>query len=181
MRVSFMFYLYLMSSSVVIDVEQLLEAKANPPPPSPEEEPKESSTASSKPKTAKRKADTQTNVASKKPRPASETVTVKIPPPEVLELPCCLCVGTSTDGLLPVHDPPASNVAAGTRPGKDGWMAHERCAKIVPETWVDEADGKPYVYGVDAIVRDRWNLVSLSWLPIIPLITKCHAEMQCVY
>lgn len=49
------------------------------------------------------------------------------------------------------------------------WMAHEECAKVVPETWVDtifvpRADGsgvaeKKVVLGVDAIVKDRWNLV----------------------
>jgi len=65
--------------------------------------------------------------------------------------------------LLPVHDPPKASVAAGTRPGREGWRAHTRCAKIVPETWVDEGeDGRSYIYGVDAIVRDRWNLVSHS-------------------
>ena len=63
------------------------------------------------------------------------------------------------EDLLPVHDPPAANMAAGTRPGKGGWKAHRRCAKIVPETWVDEDEGSVWVYGVDAIVRDRWNLV----------------------
>lgn len=41
-------------------------------------------------------------------------------------------------------------------------MAHEECAKVVPETWVDEVETEmsveKRVFGVDAIVRDRWNL-----------------------
>lgn len=52
----------------------------------------------------------------------------------------------------------------------EAWMAHEECAKVVPETWVDEVEvGDVYpdgfrpresrVFGVDAIVKDRWNLV----------------------
>jgi len=44
-------------------------------------------------------------------------------------------------------------------------MAHEECASVVPETWVDEVDegnGKEkVVFGVDGIVKDRWNLVSI--------------------
>jgi len=48
-------------------------------------------------------------------------------------------------------------------------MAHGECAKIVPETWVDEVevDGQDMggerrresrVFGVDGIVKDRWGL-----------------------
>jgi hypothetical protein len=143
--------------SVVIDVEQLLEAKANPPPP--EEMMADAQAELQKPKPVKRKSDAPGNPLNKKFKPSSETVTLKIPPQEILDLPCCLCIDASTDGLLPVHDPPILSIAVGTKPGKDGWMAHERCAKIVPETWVDNVDGKLFVYGVDAIVRDRWNLV----------------------
>ena len=50
-------------------------------------------------------------------------------------------------------------------------MAHLECASVVPETWVDEVEvGDPdehgvrakeqVVFGVDGIVKDRWNLVS---------------------
>ena len=50
-------------------------------------------------------------------------------------------------------------------------MAHESCARVLPETWLDEAETGPVledgarkqenmVFGVDAIVKDRWNLVS---------------------
>lgn len=49
-------------------------------------------------------------------------------------------------------------------------MAHEECAKVVPETWVDIVDSaeilpdgshvqESRVLGVDAVVKDRWNLV----------------------
>jgi hypothetical protein len=51
------------------------------------------------------------------------------------------------------------------------WMAHESCARVLPETWLDEVEVGPVledgtrkrekmVFGVDAIVKDRWNLVS---------------------
>ena len=50
-------------------------------------------------------------------------------------------------------------------------MAHESCARILPETWLDEVEAgtvledgskkhEKMVFGVDAIVKDRWNLVS---------------------
>jgi len=50
-------------------------------------------------------------------------------------------------------------------------MAHENCARVLPETWLDEVETSPMladgtrkrekmVFGVDAIVKDRWNLVS---------------------
>jgi hypothetical protein len=69
--------------------------------------------------------------------------------------------------LVPVHDPPHSSM--GILPGKDEhgkalWKAHESCALVVPETWVDEIEVNgamvKYIFGVDAIVKDRWNLVS---------------------
>lgn len=50
-------------------------------------------------------------------------------------------------------------------------MAHEECANVVPEAWVDEIEldttppggtqtKEKVVMGIDAIVKDRWNLVS---------------------
>ena len=46
------------------------------------------------------------------------------------------------------------------------WQAHESCALIIPETWVDQVcdngdddEALKMVFGVDAIVKDRWNLV----------------------
>jgi hypothetical protein len=89
-------------------------------------------------------------------------------PAEEEDFPCCLCVSTSREGLLKVHDPPLGNqdpVDGST--SKKVWLAHEDCAKIVPETWVDELEDvgdvsktkEKVVFGVDAIVKDRWNLV----------------------
>jgi hypothetical protein len=68
-------------------------------------------------------------------------------------------------------DPPVGEKEDGGG-GKGGkWMAHEICAGIVPETWVDEIEepgsiegskkSERVVYGVDGIVKDRWNLVRL--------------------
>lgn len=100
-------------------------------------------------------------------------VTLKLGPrpKEPDTFPCCLCVSTSRDGLLRVHEPPIwlGEVTTADEPGV--WMAHEECANVVPEAWVDELevatvlpDGtevkEKVVMGVDAIVKDRWNLVS---------------------
>ena len=88
------------------------------------------------------------------------------PPPPTTGIPCCLCV-SDADGLLSVHDPPLFGYP-GFEPkvvdGKPQWQAHEECAKIVPETWVDEVDGQKFVFGVDAVPKDRWQLVSLTLL-----------------
>lgn len=82
----------------------------------------------------------------------------------------------SKEGLLRVHDPPVGRKdvvvdgQAGLTKDPKEWMAHEECANIVPETWVDHVEvGEPredgsramekVVFGVDGIVKDRWNLV----------------------
>lgn len=98
------------------------------------------------------------------------SVTLKLPPrptePEVF--PCCLCISQNREDLLRVYDPPIGRKDAVEAAGNPKiWMAHEQCAKIVPETWVDEMDGsngtkERMVFGVDGIVKDRWNLV--GWL-----------------
>lgn len=77
--------------------------------------------------------------------------------------PCCLCVSSTKEGLLPVNDPPFAfmGVAVPILNGKEAWGAHETCAMIVPETWVDEIDGEKRVFGIDAIVKDRWTLVRI--------------------
>ena len=80
--------------------------------------------------------------------------------------PCCLCASMSTDGLLRVHDPPLPSSGV-SKPADGVWRAHEACARVVPETWVDEVslnDGSSgmemVVWGVDGIVKNRWLLVS---------------------
>ncbi|KAL0948093.1 hypothetical protein HGRIS_010714 [Hohenbuehelia grisea] len=93
-------------------------------------------------------------------------VTLKLGPKPVdpEPYPCCLCISMSKEGLLRVQDPPAGRkdaIDAASNPKV--WMAHEFCANVVPETWVDDFDGghgppEKVVFGVDGIVKDRWNL-----------------------
>jgi hypothetical protein len=109
------------------------------------------------------------------------TVTLKLGPKPATPdpFPCCLCVDMSRDGLLRVHDPPtgrkdiAIDELPGSSKGPKQWMAHEDCANVIPETWVDHIDiGEPkeggtrttekVVFGVDGIVKDRWNLVCMT-------------------
>ncbi|EPQ53152.1 JmjC-domain-containing protein [Gloeophyllum trabeum ATCC 11539] len=96
------------------------------------------------------------------------TVVLKLgpKPKEPTVFPCCLCVSTSAEGLLRVQDPPAGRSVEGGQAGQP-WMAHESCASVIPETWVDEVevdrldgtkDKQRVVFGVDGIVKDRWNL-----------------------
>jgi hypothetical protein len=157
----------LISSSVRIDVDQLLRDR--------ELERSEGYVAPLTP-SRKRKLEDPANLQkAKKHRKIRDLstmfskggpkITLKLgPKPKELEdFPCCLCVSMSNEGLLPVHDP-ADDLAATPR------KAHEHCAIIIPETWVDEyevddllPDGSRRkvraVFGVDGIVKDRWNLV----------------------
>ncbi|KAJ7726252.1 JmjC-domain-containing protein [Mycena maculata] len=81
------------------------------------------------------------------------------PPAEEEIFPCCLCVGPSTAGLARVHDLPVGWREVGPAARVAGvWMAHESCALVLPETWVDEVGGERIVFGVDGIVRGRWAL-----------------------
>ncbi|KAJ3777016.1 JmjC-domain-containing protein [Lentinula raphanica] len=105
------------------------------------------------------------------------------PKPVVDVFPCCLCVSTSSEGLLPVHDPPLGRKEAlEACANPDTWMAHEQCADIVPETWVDEVEDVPgekrrMVFGVGNIVKDRWNLKCSACTKTRP---KVHgAPIQC--
>jgi hypothetical protein len=99
------------------------------------------------------------------------SVTLKLGPrPADLEpFPCCLCVSMDQGGLLKVQDPPIGRKEAVDAAGNPKvWMAHGYCASIIPETWVDEIDApdgskERVVFGVDGIVKDRWNLVCLLW------------------
>ena len=141
------------------------------------------------PSSSKRKAEGVDGAPKRKrPKPTAESglsssaspskfsVTLKLgpKPPEPEGFPCCLCVSMSHDGLLRVQDPPIgrrelpdslSSIYDATK-----WMAHEECAKVVPETWVDTVESaeilpdgshvrESRVFGVDAIVKDRWQLV----------------------
>lgn len=107
---------------------------------------------------------------------AQPKITLKLGPrsEEQESFPCCLCVSTSREGLLRVQNPPFARKDASEAAGHPKvWLAHEFCANVVPETWVDNffrPDGsvEKVVYGVDGIVKDRWNLVRL----FIPRSTK---------
>lgn len=142
----------------------------------------EVATGGSKPK--KSKPNDSSTVVPKHPK---ITVTLKLgpKPPAPEPFPCCLCVNMSKVNLLRVHDPPigrrdvGADGQSGTRGSKE-WMAHEDCANVVPETWVDHVEvGEPrvdgsraqekVVFGVDGIVKDRWNLVCVSSQPVSEL------------
>jgi len=105
------------------------------------------------------------------------------PPPPTTSIPCCLCISSEEAGLLPVHDPPLFGCPGfGPRvvDGKPQWQAHEECAKVVPETWVDEVDGLKFVFGVDAVPKDRWQLVSLLLRDSRFLAYSSPSEMCCM-
>ncbi|KAJ3999361.1 jumonji superfamily protein [Lentinula boryana] len=112
------------------------------------------------------------------------SIKLKLGPKPVTDVfPCCLCVSTSSEGLLHVHDPPSGRkeaLEACSNPSI--WMAHEQCANIVPETWVDEVENVPgekekMVFGVDGVVKDRWNLKCSACTRVRP---KAHgAPIQC--
>lgn len=106
--------------------------------------------------------------ATSKPSVPKLSITLKIGPMLKETFPCCLCVSEDTNDLLPVYDP----LSTASTPK----MAHEHCASVIPETWVDdyEADHPssgafPHktraVFGVDGIVKDRWNLVGSQGIP----------------
>ena len=101
-----------------------------------------------------------------------------------MSFPCCLCASMSMDGLLRVHDPPLS-FSGLSKPADGVWRAHEACAIVVPETWVDEvpfengSDGmEKVVWGVDGIVKDRWLLVRISSATLF-LISQIVALQKC--
>ncbi|KZO99524.1 JmjC-domain-containing protein [Calocera viscosa TUFC12733] len=105
--------------------------------------------AEEEPKSAKRikrqhSASIPNPIAVKATRPPT-------PPPTKA---CILCPSSDEDTLLRVHDVPAfmRNIS-----GVQAW-AHENCAAIIPETWVDILDGEKWVFGVDAIEKARWDL-----------------------
>ncbi|ESK85356.1 jumonji family transcription [Moniliophthora roreri MCA 2997] len=98
---------------------------------------------------------------------AHPKVMLRLParPADPEPFPCCLCISMVKEGLLRVQDPPIGRKDAMEACGNPKvWMAHADCANIVPETWVDEVEDpqtgvkERAVFGVDAIVKDRWNL-----------------------
>jgi len=126
----------------------------------------EETTIESKGKKLKVSKDKSTPIAStSKSSIPKLSITLKLGPMPRETFPCCLCVSEDTSGLLPVYDP----IPTGSTPK----MAHEHCASVIPETWVDDYEvSNPSsgtslpkaraVFGVDGIVKDRWNLVGLT-------------------
>lgn len=97
--------------------------------------------------------------------------------------PCCLCADPHEQGLLRIHNPPAGWGADKATSGEKVWRAHEACAKVLPETWVDEVNGVRVVLGVDCIEKDRWALVSLTCQTATSLLDhlRCNPEMRRVH
>ncbi|KAF9554238.1 hypothetical protein CPC08DRAFT_696904 [Agrocybe pediades] len=168
------------------------EAEDEPPPPTKAQVKKRKSETTVKEESTKLKRIKITHSPSKQPstisipaRPIPKlSVTLKLGPrpTEPEPYPCCLCISMSKDGLLKVHDPPLARKDAMEAAGNPKvWMAHELCASIVPETWVDEAVAgdlkEKMVFGVDGIVKDRWNLKCSACTKNKP---RCHgAPVQC--
>ena len=108
-------------------------------------------------------------------------------PPEPEAYPCCLCISANREGLLRVYEPPVGRKDVEEAAGRPKeWLAHEYCASVVPETWVDEIEHtdtgitEKVVFGVDGIVKDRWNLVRFRFWLFFTLLTylgtqKCSA------
>ncbi|KAJ7641325.1 JmjC-domain-containing protein [Roridomyces roridus] len=133
--------------------------------------------AAKRPRTASASDPSASTSAPRRPPPMYASNSALVPPPKVtLKLgprpadevfPCCLCVSPSHEGLARVHDLPLAWREVGSAAqmhfpanmgGAGVWMAHEACARVLPETWVDEIDGERVVFGVDGIVRGRWSL-----------------------
>ncbi|KAI0340988.1 hypothetical protein BDW22DRAFT_1378501 [Trametopsis cervina] len=176
-------------------INEAAQAALAQPPKRPRKRKSDSTDDPTKPKKAKARVNRAEVVITKQPptsppksQPSSPSKTQAVPPPpktqpkitlklppkpkETDVFPCCLCVSPSRDGLLRVHNPPVWRMEADSGAGASGsgtMMAHEECANIVPETWVDVIDdkstpvdgayvGEKVVMGVDAIVKARWNL-----------------------
>ncbi|THH14745.1 hypothetical protein EW146_g5620, partial [Bondarzewia mesenterica] len=187
------------SDSVRIDVDELLREREAERLAAEKKSPKAKSKSSRKrkpdgslPESKSKKAKTKpSSSALAGPSTSSAhkvSVTLKLgpKPKEPEPFPCCLCVSMSQDSLLPVQDPPTIHHAAYAE--TKVWMAHKHCADVVPETWIDEIEVEPMledgsrakrkvVFGVDAIVKDRWNLKCSACTKNRP---KAHgAPIQC--
>ncbi|KAJ6602613.1 JmjC domain, hydroxylase-domain-containing protein, partial [Mycena vulgaris] len=137
-------------------------------------------------------ASTSTPAAHPPPHPQKLTLKLGPRPAAAAEpetFPCCLCVDSSPTGLTRVHDlPPAwRELAPAARvhppappapgvhpaPAVGTWMAHDACARVLPETWVDSG----FVFGVDGIPRARW---ALKCAACARPVAKAHgALIQC--
>ncbi|KAF9651005.1 JmjC-domain-containing protein [Thelephora ganbajun] len=149
--------------------------------PKPRKRKHEESTTDPKGKKLKVTKEKGTHVAAMlKPSLPKLSITLKIGSTLKETFPCCLCVSEDMDGLLPVYD----TMSTASMPK----MAHEHCASVVPETWVDDyevdhpSSGTSLhktraVFGVDGIVKDRWNLKCSACLK--PRHKAHGAPIQC--
>jgi hypothetical protein len=160
--------------SVRIDVDQLLRErdeaglKSSPEDSNSKSSRKRKAEGTAAPKPKKAKVETpSSSKAGAGPSAIKLSVMLKLGPrpadPE--PLPCILCVSGEKEGLLRVHDPPIGRGPFDSN--GQALMAHEQCANVIPETWVDEIQVEQngerrfekVIFGVDGIVKDRWNLV----------------------
>lgn len=154
-------------SQLTTSREESLETFDEPLPPPQRPQKRKTNNIIEAPRLKKAKTTIEPGSGSPKSQPKI-SVTLKLGPrpAESEPLPCCLCVSTSKDGLLRVQDPPIARKEILEAAGNPTiWMAHELCASIVPETWVDvsirqNGSTEKVIHGVSAIVKDRWNLVS---------------------
>ncbi|PHH79030.1 hypothetical protein CDD80_5744 [Ophiocordyceps camponoti-rufipedis] len=80
-------------------------------------------------------------------RPKIKVKRIKLRLKAKVEPPCCLCP----------HDVPGLAMI----PTDDGRKAHRMCALYVPETYIDDVDGKEIVCNVSGIHKDRLDLKCL--------------------
>jgi hypothetical protein len=124
-----------------------------------------------------------------KPPNPNHATKPKVPKPTVAMPPCCLCASTSsTSSLLRVHQ---SALPLLWRPAiqfldngiNRTVQAHEICANVVPETWVDtvpvQSGTEKMVFGVDCIPKDRWNLVRLLQFSFMKRVDLVSALQKC--
>lgn len=173
--------------------EQLLEV-ARPPSKSHSRKPKSDRCDSTKQKSPRKRKSGACDRSTAKKQKADTDSTEALPglssssgsqhkimlkvPKDLGPYPCCLCVSRDAEGLLRVHEGPAAWSGCQNIPPKDAsgqaiWRAHEGCAMVVPETWIDQIDNsgqlEKMVFGVDVIVKDRWSLVRCFLLFLDPV------------
>ncbi|KAF7790136.1 hypothetical protein EIP86_001088 [Pleurotus ostreatoroseus] len=165
-------------------------------------EPKRKRTRTKAPK-SDAAASTAPNSPSKPSSSKPPKVTLKLGPkpqePDVF--PCALCVSSSRENLLPVHNPPVwqkeGQSGASTGAGEAVWYAHEECANVIPETWIDTMESESVqpdetvsqermVFGTDAIPKDRWSLsadgdtmMETEEPQVLALVKKLEVELLC--
>ncbi|KAF8313558.1 JmjC domain, hydroxylase-domain-containing protein [Cantharellus anzutake] len=107
---------------------------------------------------------------------------------------CCLCPSSTTHSSGPLlrcaSAPPthlrgqaSTATKSQSQPLPQGLLpvvglrAHETCALVLPETWIDVVDGENVVCGLDCIGKDRWSLKCS--VCISPAQKQHGAKIQC--